>query len=107
MPRFVVVEQGPADKSARVVIEAASAQEAGERMTKAGWKIASVTVEGDLEGPATVEQLRARLALIEQKLDELSKRPAARLSFWKVFLAAWLAALAMWPAALLLGKLFG
>jgi hypothetical protein len=106
MPRFVVVEQGPAEKSARVTVEAASAQEAGERMAKAGWKIASVTVEGDFEGPATVEQLRARLAVIEQRLDEISKRPAVRLSFWKVFLAAWLAALAMWPAALLLGKMF-
>jgi hypothetical protein len=102
MPRFVVVEQGPAEKSARVTVEAASAQEAGERMAKAGWKIASVTVEGDLEGPATVEQLRARLTVIEQRLDEVSERPAMNLTFWKVFFASLLAAVTLFLALLLI-----
>ncbi len=102
MPRFVVVEQGPAEKSARVTVEAASAQEAGERMAKAGWKIASVTVEGDLEGPATVEQLRARLTVIEQRLEEVSKRPAMNLTFWKVFFASLLAAVTLFLALLLI-----
>jgi hypothetical protein len=72
-------------------------------MTRAGWKIASVTVEGDLEGPATVEQIRARLAVIEQKLEEIGKRPALGLTFWKIFLASLLAAITLFLALLAIG----
>ncbi|GEM_PF-1354890 len=105
MPRFLVIEQGPSEKVARMVLEATSAEEARQRMVKAGWNVASVTIEGDIEGPASAEQIRAKLTALEQRIEELGKRPALRMTFWRVFLAALLAALAMWPVLMLLGNL--
>ena len=101
MPRFVVLEQGPRETAARMTVQAATTEEARRRAEAVGWKVESVTVEGDVSGPASAEQLRAKLAVIEQQIAEIANKPGLNLSFWKVFWAV-LAAAAVAVGAMLL-----